>query len=220
MLAKIRTKFSQLSPSQWGSVCLLLLALIGTVDHAIGYELSFSIFYLAPVGIAAWHLSKPLANLACIVSALTWFIVDFASGHSYSHMAIPFWNAIVRFGFFVIVSALISNTHRLMTDQQSLAQRDGLTGLLNARAFKQSCASTFELASRHRHALTIGYIDLDGFKSVNDTLGHSVGDEVLQGVSGVLARRLRKSDICSRLGGDEFAILLPETTLAGARNFF
>jgi len=196
------------------------LAVIGAVDHATGYEVSFSIFYLAPVGIAAWSLSKPLANFTCILSALTWLTVDFASGHLYSHMSILFWNAAVRLGFFITVSALISNTHRLMTAQQSLAQQDGLTGLLNSRAFRQSCTSTFELASRHRHTLAIGYIDLDGFKSVNDTLGHSVGDEVLKGVACVLAGRLRKSDICSRLGGDEFAILLPETTLTGARTFF
>jgi hypothetical protein len=83
MLAKIQAKFSQLTPSQWSLVCLLLLAVIGAVDHATGYEISFSIFYLAPVGIAAWHLNKPLANFACIPSALIWLTADFASGHPY-----------------------------------------------------------------------------------------------------------------------------------------
>lgn len=82
----------------------------------------------------------------------------------------------------------------------------------------QQCELTFELARRHRRTLTLGYIDLDGFKAINDTLGHNEGDKVLKGVADVLARRLRKSDICARLGGDEFALLLPETGMPGAQH--
>jgi len=193
---------------------------IGGVDHITGYEISFSIFYLVPVGISARYLGKIWAYSICVLSALTWLTVELASGHPYSHQLIPFWNALVRFGFFIAVSLLISNTQQLLKTQQALAQLDGMTGLLNARAFKQSCTAIFELASRHQHPLAIGYIDLDGFKSVNDTLGHSMGDEILKQVAAVLAGRLRKSDLCARLGGDEFAILLPETNLDGARSYF
>jgi diguanylate cyclase (GGDEF)-like protein len=216
----IRKTCSKFNHFIWWAVIVFLLIVIGTVDHITGYELSFSLFYLAPVSIAAWHLSKPLAMLTCILSALTWFTVDFISVHSYSHMVIPYWNAILRLGIFIIVAGLIFNTRKLLLTMQVLATQDGLTGLQNARAFRQSCVSVFELANRHRHTLAIGYIDLDGFKLVNDTLGHTVGDEVLQGVAGVLAGRLRKSDVGARLGGDEFVILLSETTLQGASTFF
>ncbi|HSH70401.1 MAG TPA: GGDEF domain-containing protein, partial [Deferrisomatales bacterium] len=104
--------------------------------------------------------------------------------------------------------------------QEVLAQRDGLTGIMNARAFKQSCDSSFDLASRHGRPLALGYLDLDGFKGVNDSLGHSVGDQVLKAVATALTERLRASDFCARLGGDEFAILLPETDLSGAQKLF
>ncbi|WP_291994222.1 GGDEF domain-containing protein [Candidatus Accumulibacter sp. ACC003] len=101
-----------------------------------------------------------------------------------------------------------------------LAQEDGLTGLLNARTFRQRCDAIFMLAKRHGRPLALGYLDLDGFKGVNDSFGHAVGDEVLKAVASALSKRLRASDLGSRLGGDEFAVLLPETDLAGARTFF
>jgi len=92
--------------------------------------------------------------------------------------------------------------------------------MMNARTFRQRCSYLFELASRHNRPMALGYLDLDGFKGINDTLGHSVGDQVLKAVADTLLNRLRASDIGARLGGDEFAILLPETDLAGARIFF
>jgi diguanylate cyclase (GGDEF)-like protein len=91
---------------------------------------------------------------------------------------------------------------------------------MNSRTFKQESSSLFELASRKGRTLSLGYIDLDGFKGVNDRLGHSVGDQVLKAVAATLTTRLRSSDIGARLGGDEFAVLLPETDISGAQTFF
>lgn len=142
------------------------------------------------------------------------------SAHHYSNPAIPFWNTGVRFGFFVIVAMLLRQMRRSLAIQSSLARTDGLTGLMNARTFKQRCDAIFKLALRNRHSLALGYIDLDGFKSINDTLGHTTGDKVLKAVADTLQKRLRSTDLGARLGGDEFAILLPETDLAGAQAFF
>lgn len=194
--------------------------LVAGLDFITGYEISFSIFYLAPVGLAAWFLNKATAQVFAVVSTLIWLAMDIFSGNTYSHMAIHFWNALVRFGFFLVVLLLLGKARQLMLLQESLAQQDGLTGLFNARAFKSSCVNSFEVASRYKHSLAIGYIDLDGFKSVNDRYGHSTGDQVLKGVANVLSARVRKSDTCARLGGDEFAVLLPETSMPGAKFFF
>jgi len=109
---------------------------------------------------------------------------------------------------------------QLLETQTTLAQFDGLTGLRNARSFAQACDSVFDLSRRHGHSSALCYIDIDGFKGINDSLGHSMGDRVLRAVGSTLKQRLRASDIGARLGGDEFAILLPETTMAGARSFF
>jgi len=154
-------------------------------------------------------------------SAAAWLFVDFIlSDNHYSHPSIPFWNTAVRFGIFIIVSYLLERLQKSLELQESLAELDALTGLLNGRAFKNTCASYFELAARNHHSICLAYIDLDGFKSINDSLGHSVGDEVLRLVAGTMAKRIRGSDIGARLGGDEFAILLPETNREGADVFF
>lgn len=197
-----------------------MLIPIGIFDHITGYELSFSIFYLLPVCSSAWYLNKPAAVIASVLSSATWLLVDFTSGTPYTNQAIPFWNAAVRLGFFLVVALLILRLRLHFNLQNSFAQNDGLTGIMNARAFKQACVSIFDLAHRHGRPLTLGYIDLDGFKAINDSLGHSVGDEVLKAVAATLRSRLRTSDIAARLGGDEFSILLPETSITGARTFF
>ena len=203
-----------------GALSLLLVAIVGSIDFTTGYELSFSIFYTIPVAIGSWYAAKHVGLLICIISAVTWLAVDYATGHHYSHPTLPFWNASVRLGFFVIIANLLHRLRDSLDFQKLLAQQDGLTGILNVRAFRQRCDSLFELASRHGRPLALGYFDIDGFKGVNDNLGHSVGDQVLKAIAAVLTERLRVSDFGGRLGGDEFAILLPETDLAGARTFF
>lgn len=220
MLEPVNRFLSAQSPVRLAPFLIFLVAVIGTLDHFTGYELSFSIFYAIPICIGAWYAGRNLGLLLCILSAITWLAVDYTSGHQYSHPGIPFWNAAVRMGFFTIIAYLLDRLHRALELQEFLAQQDGLTGMLNARTFRQRCESLFELANRHHHPLVLGYLDLDSFKAVNDSLGHSVGDQVLKAVANALSNRLRASDLGSRLGGDEFAILLPETDLAGARTFF
>ena len=91
---------------------------------------------------------------------------------------------------------------------RSRATHDPLTGLLNRSAFEEALHR--EVAGRgERPALLL--LDLDGFKAVNDTLGHLAGDDVLVGVARVLQSGVRASDAVARLGGDEFAVLLPAT---------
>ena len=220
MLLKLDQFLSHRSPIWVAATSLSFLAVVGVVDLATGYELSSSIFYAIPVAIGAWYAGKRIGLASSAIAAVTRFAVDHFSGTRYSHVAIPLWNALVRLGFFITIALLLDRLRVAHQQQRDLAQQDGLTGLMNARAFRQRCESVFELASRHGRPLALGYIDLDGFKGVNDSLGHAIGDQVLKVVAMSIAERLRVSDFCGRLGGDEFAILLPETDLAGARTFF
>ncbi len=111
----------------------------------------------------------------------------------------------------------ISDRKRLHQELERLAQQDSLTGLGNRRRFEQEVEA--EMA-RSRRQVTPGallLIDVDHFKSVNDSFGHLAGDRALKQIGEVLSARLRESDSLARLGGDEFAILLPDTGLREAR---
>ncbi|MEJ2578572.1 MAG: sensor domain-containing diguanylate cyclase [Kineosporiaceae bacterium] len=106
----------------------------------------------------------------------------------------------------------VSERNRLEAELRRLASTDALTGLFNRRAFLTM------LAERVPRGMTsVLFIDLDGFKTVNDTLGHDEGDRVLRRVAEVLRDELRPGDIASRLGGDEFAVLPAVRAPAEAR---
>jgi diguanylate cyclase (GGDEF)-like protein/PAS domain S-box-containing protein len=93
-----------------------------------------------------------------------------------------------------------------------LANRDPLTGLWNRRRFEDDLALQLERCRRYQEQAVLLVMDIDGFKQVNDTLGHLAGDDVLRAVAYALTDRLRTSDTAARLGGDEFAVLLLNAT--------
>ena len=103
--------------------------------------------------------------------------------------------------------------HRRITN---LAYYDILTGLPNRIAFHSLANAALKLCKRNHKPFALLFLDLDGFKTINDTIGHSIGDKLLSKVSARLQNVLRKSDIPSRQGGDEFIIALSDTNIEGA----
>jgi diguanylate cyclase (GGDEF)-like protein/PAS domain S-box-containing protein len=95
---------------------------------------------------------------------------------------------------------------------QRMASHDALTGLPNRRLFQDRLDQALLRAQRRGHAIALMYLDLDGFKDVNDSYGHDVGDELLAAVSARLVGLVRAEDTVARLGGDEFALVLTDVT--------
>ncbi|HEY3064827.1 MAG TPA: GGDEF domain-containing protein [Methylomirabilota bacterium] len=95
--------------------------------------------------------------------------------------------------------------------------KDDVTGLYNRRFFSIRLEEELSRHRRFNHPVSVVLFDLDGFKAVNDELGHAVGDETLRDIAQILMKHSRGINVVSRYGGDEFAILLVETSKAGAR---
>jgi len=122
--------------------------------------------------------------------------------------------AVVRDGdrgplHFLAQVADITERKRFEGQLQYLADHDALTGMLNRRRFEQELGRELARSNRYGTGGAVLAIDLDHFKYVNDTLGHSVGDELITRVGSIFRERLRATDVIARLGGDEFAVILP-----------
>ena len=124
----------------------------------------------------------------------------------------------------VIVSSFVEVTQqaRLWEELKQMAYHDPLTGLPNRRFLKQQAPKVFSLANRRERYAGVAYVDLDGFKAVNDERGHETGDEVLVSIAERLGRTTREGDVLARIGGDEFAVLwadldAPENALDATR---
>jgi len=110
-----------------------------------------------------------------------------------------------------VISACIENA-RLQENIKQLGLRDPLTGINNRRFFDQRVEEEVTLAQRNKTPLSCLFIDLDHFKSINDTHGHQAGDEVLKAVAAIFDETMRTSDVLARYGGEEFVILLANTS--------
>jgi diguanylate cyclase (GGDEF)-like protein len=116
------------------------------------------------------------------------------------------------------IGAVLMATDRLRTELEHLATHDSLTQTLNRRALLQRCEDELERAQRYGNGPSIMMLDLDNFKSVNDTHGHQHGDAVLVHFAERTRQVLRRADRLGRYGGEEFMVLLPDTQGVAARN--
>jgi diguanylate cyclase (GGDEF)-like protein/PAS domain S-box-containing protein len=110
----------------------------------------------------------------------------------------------------------IGERKRFEGQLQHLADHDSLTGLFNRRRFEEELTRALAHAARYRERGAVLMLDLDGFKHVNDTMGHSCGDELVTRIARLLREALRDTDVLARIGGDEFAVVLKNADEAQA----
>jgi len=110
----------------------------------------------------------------------------------------------------VIVVRDVSSARAMALQMTHLAEHDSLTGLPNRWLFTDRTSQAIVLASRNSGTVAVLFLDLDGFKHINDSLGHAIGDQLLQSIAASLLDCVRTSDTVSRPGGDEFVVLLSE----------
>jgi diguanylate cyclase (GGDEF)-like protein len=189
----------------------------GGIDSPLLYLVLFPVIYAALA-------YRPAAAVACGLSALAQLVVvdvtdtDITTPHVQLFMiaAVIGGMSALAVATAIFRARLQRNEALLLHEIAALADTDGLTGCLNHRAFHEHLAVEIDRAVRHDRPLSLVVVDIDDFKSVNDTYGHPVGDEALVAVADALRSELRSGDVVGRVGGDEFAIILSDTPPAGA----
>jgi len=197
----------------WAMVILGLglVAVVGIFDGITGPDYSFSAFYLVPVVATAWYAGRISAIVVAVAGAVAWLAADMA-GKRYHGLPLELiWNEAVELSLFLFAALVISSLKGRLDREEELARTDQLTGIANRRRFNELAGDEIRRARRYRSPFTVMYLDIDNFKVVNDTLGHSEGDHLLRQVAVTIRDNVRESDTVARLGGDEFALLLPET---------
>jgi diguanylate cyclase (GGDEF)-like protein len=194
-------------------------------------NVAFLISILAAGAMVGGGPAILFAVLTTIANFGTWV---YASGHTAAGVH-PFdpttgaifllSNTIVAVGLAAVLNFYSSYMRRSITtlnvqaeQMTELAHTDPMTGLANRRWLMDQLGREFSRARRYRRPLSLLYLDLDGFKAVNDRFGHLFGDEVLTGAGRAMKAVLRSADLLARIGGDEFVVLLPETGIEGAHN--
>jgi diguanylate cyclase (GGDEF)-like protein len=147
-----------------------------------------------------------LAFLAVAILSDYWSVnFEFSAGLLISLLALPSLYAVQTRRLYQLNERLQSE----LASARHAAQHDGLTGLPNRAQFTERLELEVKRSNRTGESFALMYIDLDGFKQVNDTMGHQYGDELLTAFSARLGDVVRESDLAARVGGDEFAIILP-----------
>jgi diguanylate cyclase (GGDEF)-like protein len=145
--------------------------------------------------------------VSSLLSAAAWALANGWPG-ARSAAGVLAFNTLTQAVAFTTVGLLLAELRRRLDVERALSRVDPLTLLPNRRAFLEQADLLMAVAQRYEHRMTLAFIDLDGFKAVNDEQGHAAGDAVLREVADVLRGEVRASDLLARLGGDEFAVLL------------
>ncbi len=216
MLLIFYTNKQKIRPARYMLVALFFLGLnyilqvifgVSNISLLLIATLPFSI-YLATINLPA----ATVATLTLIVSSLYFyhlhigaFVVNTNSSDQLINMNFFILSHII---LVLIVGVLFREKEAAITSLRSMAHYDPLTGLPNRHLLKDEIHHTIYLAEQYNQESMICFIDLDGFKTVNDTYGHAIGDKLLKEIAQNIKCIIRSSDTLLRLGGDEFLLLL------------
>jgi diguanylate cyclase (GGDEF)-like protein len=203
-------------PARW----LHALPIIGTIEVALAVWTAgthgemYDTYYVFVTAFAAYAFSSRRAIAVHVTFAATVLVVPLLALHSAGGdtPAKTLLGVVVLVVIAAVVTMLREGVEQRQRELEKLTLRDPLTGVGNYRLLSQRLDYEISRHSRSGRSLTVMLLDLDGFKTINDTFGHPAGDRILCEVARALASSARAQDTLARQGGDEFSILAPDTT--------
>lgn len=193
------------NPRVFGTTRLLLLVLTIDTCRNLIENVYFGLFFGGHYGLLPAWFAQHLGNPALLILPK---VINIAAGCFVLALLLWRW----------LPEAVRERSHLLETaaDLEKLATTDGMTGLINRRHFESLARTEWARFQRYGRPLSLLVLDVDKFKSINDTFGHDMGDVVLKAVAEICKATKRTTDVVARIGGEEFAMLLPETNEAAA----
>jgi diguanylate cyclase (GGDEF)-like protein len=198
------------------AIGLVIIAAFCVLQVNEGARVSIAEFFLVPVAAVGWFAGSRTyaAAVAVIAAAAAAGVTLYAApSTALGHVLAA---AAVRLLLYLVVLVALGAMRRLQDEHEQAALTDPVTRAANARGFRAHAATELDRSRRYGRPLSVLYLDIDDFKSVNDRFGHEAGDGVLRDVSHALSCTVRAVDTVARLGGDEFAVLMPETPASAA----
>src|SRR2546430_1424611 len=204
----IRSRWREPFFLAWSLLDLALIASLVAIDGTVKSPLALTLF--VPVVFAAMSYPLPSVIVVGVLSVAVYLGIAAADGDAGNPQ-------VFFFAFSLACTAVMSawqarNHDRQRCELSRVSRADPLTKCLNRRGLRERADAELSHSLRHGMPFSVLVLDLDNFKQVNDTRGHSTGDAVLCRVVECLGQVVRPSDAVGRLGGDEFAVLLPETS--------
>ena len=184
---------------------LLLDCLWGWIDYRTGSEVVLPVFYLIPIAISVWYVHEAAGiAVSLLCAAFAAYGEEIQTGILSGNALVGVWAIASQLAFFLFTVWLLGRVRRTMESIRQMAMTDSLTEVYNVRTFFDLLQKEMARSRRYRRHLSLVYLDVDNFKSINDTLGHQTGNSALETVAAVLRESVRRMDIVARLGATNF----------------
>ncbi|USI75009.1 GGDEF domain-containing protein [Sphingomonas morindae] len=199
-----------LRPRRARAAAAALLLAAAVFDFVSGPVVSPLLLYMLATCGAAWLLGERAGYAVALLAETLMILIGLWHPLPAAMIGLGpiIWNMSGRLILLLLLALVAHALRTALALERWSAETDSLTGVLNKAAFFTRLAPKLAMARRRGRAVLLAYIDLDGFKQINDKHGHAAGDRVLQSFAGVAAAALRGDDLFARIGGDEFVALL------------
>lgn len=189
------------------AVALSLCIVVGVLDGMTGSDYSLVPFYLVPVVLAAWFVGRKAGYLISLAGALVWLLAEMAGRERYHFEFALLWNDLMELLLFLLSALVVSSLKGALEREKGMARTDHLTNLPNRRHYYELVTAEMRRNHRYEEPFTVAYIDIDNFKTVNDTMGHAEGDKLLRLVGTIIVAAVRNTDTVAEAGRQRRVVL-------------